>query len=199
MEETKTNNLAKACFLLNEEWIDTLPEKVEPYKYSKQHNRNMQKLFSKMRKDKYHTFKLLKVGKKHKLGVLIIAALISSMTTTAFAIPQSREYIIRKLFNHSSYTIKDVSNMETVSDLTVGYIPNGFELLDYYESKDIYSYEFYNTENYNYEKVIINNIEYIFYHNINSHGVIWNNNQYIFSIDSNLSKEEILKIAEKTE
>ena len=140
------------------------------------------------------------------------------MTTTAFAIPQSREYIIRKLFNHSSYTIKDVSNMETVSDLTVGYIPNGFELLDYYESKDIYSYEFYNddyfiivtkstlknktnfdTENYNYEKVIINNIEYIFYHNINSHGVIWNNNQYIFSIDSNLSKEEILKIAEKTE
>lgn len=212
MEETKTNNLAKACFLLNEEWIDTLPEKVEPYKYSKQHNRNMQKLFSKMRKDKYHKYT------KNTTRVLIIAALISSMTTTAFAIPQSREYIIRKLFNHSSYTIKDVSNMETVSDLTVGYIPNGFELLDYYESKDIYSYEFYNddyfiivtkstlknktnfdTENYNYEKVIINNIEYIFYHNINSHGVIWNNNQYIFSIDSNLSKEEILKIAEKTE
>ena len=53
MEETKTNNLAKACFLLNEEWIDTLPEKVEPYKYSKQHNRNMQKLFSKMRKDNH--------------------------------------------------------------------------------------------------------------------------------------------------
>ena len=120
MEETKTNNLAKACFLLNEEWIDTLPEKVEPYKYSKQHNRNMQKLFSKMRKDKYHKYT------KNTTRVLIIAALISSMTTTAFAIPQSREYIIRKLFNHSSYTIKDVSNMETVSDLTVGYIPNGF-------------------------------------------------------------------------
>lgn len=212
MEETKTNNLAKACFLLNEEWIDTLPEKVEPYKYSKQHNRNMQKLFSKMRKDKYHKYT------KNTTRVLIIAALISSMTVTAFAIPQSREYIIRKLFNHSSYTIKDTSNMEMVTDLTVGYVPDGFELTNEFSSNNAYFKEYSNdndyivinkstlnnelnfdTENYDYEKVNISNIEYIFYHNKNSQGVIWNNAQYIFSIDSNLSKEEILKIAEKTE
>lgn len=212
MEETKTNNLAKACFLLNEEWIDTLPEKVEPYKYSKRHNRNMQKLFSKMRKDKYHKYT------KNTTRVLIIAALISSMTVTAFAIPQSREYIIRKLFNHTSYIIKDTSNMELVSDLTVRYIPDGFKLTDYYESKDIYSYEFYNddyfiivtkltlknkfnfdTEIYDYEKILINNIEYTFHHNENSQGVIWNDGQYIFSINSNIPKDEMLKIAEKTE
>lgn len=210
MEET--NKLAKVCFLLNEEWIDSLPEKVEPYKYSKQHNRNMQKLFSKMRKDKYHKLT------KNTTRILIIAAILSSMTITAFAIPQSREYIIKKLFNHSSYTIKDTCNMEMVSDLIVGYIPDGFELSDYYESKDVYSYEFYkddyfiiitkstlknkinfDTEDYNYEKIFINNTEYIFYHNTNSQGVIWNNSLYICSIDSNLSKEEILKIAEKTE
>lgn len=130
------NNFAKACILSNEEWIDSFPSEITPYKYSKHHNRKMQKLFSKMRKDKYHKYT------KNTMRALIVAAIISSMTLTVFAIPLSRDYILRKLFNYSSYTIKDTGSSEIVSSLTIGYIPDKFKINDKFESNNIYSYEY---------------------------------------------------------
>ncbi|MDE6863181.1 MAG: hypothetical protein K2J41_02210, partial [Eubacterium sp.] len=136
------NNFAKACMLSNEDWINSLPTEIEAYEFSKHHNRQMNKLFSKMRKDKYHKYT------KNTLRVLIVAALISSMTITAFGIPQSREFIIKKLFNYSTYTIKNTSSSEYVSDIMVGYIPENFVLKEHYESHDVYSYEYWNGENF---------------------------------------------------
>lgn len=206
------NNFERACILSNDDWVDSLPDIIEPYKFSKQHNRKMQKLFSKMRKDKYHKYT------KNTTRALIIAALISSMTITAFAIPQSREFIIKKLFNHSSYTIKDVSNVDIVVNLTVEYIPEGFELTNNFESDNLFycEYEYLNkyliiskytldnkvdfdTEMYEYKKVIKDNLTYVLYRSqTGGTGIIWNKNDYIYSIKGNISDEILLEIALKT-
>lgn len=207
------NNFEEACMLSNEDWINFLPTEIEPYKFSKHHNKQMNKLFNKMRNNKYHKYT------KNTTRAIVVAALISSMTITAFAIPQSREYIIRRLFNHSSYTIKDTSYTEIVSDLTVGYIPDEFVLTDKFESINIYSYEYWNndkyiiiskytldnkinfdTEMYESEEIIINNIKYILYDlETEICGLIWNNNEYIYTIRGNISNEELMKIASKIE
>lgn len=207
------NNFEEACMLSNEDWINSLPTEIEPYKFSKYHNKQMDKLFNKMRNNKYHRFT------KNTTRVIVAAALISSMTITAFAIPQSREFIIKKLFNHSVYTIKDTSDAEFVSSITVGYIPDNFTLKEKYESDDVYSCEYwngdefvaifkytldnkinFNTEKYKYTEIEINNISYILYDlESDSCGVIWNNGGYIYTIKGNISSEELIKIASKIE
>lgn len=207
------NNFEEACMLSNEDWINSLPTEIEPYKFSKYHNKQMDKLFNKMRNNKYHKFT------KNTTKAIIAAALISSMTITAFAIPQSREFIIKKLFNHSVYVIKDTSDAEFVSSITVGYIPDNFTLKEKYESDDVYSCEYwngdnfvvifkytldnkinFNTEKYKYTEIEINNISYILYDlESDSCGVIWNNGGYIYTIKGNISSEELIKIASKIE
>lgn len=206
------NNFAKACMLSNEDWINSLPTEIEAYEFSKHHNRQMNKLFSKMRKDKYHKYT------KNTLRVLIVAALISSMTITAFGIPQSREFIIKKLFNYSSYTIKDVSDMDIVSNLTVEYIPDEFELIDKFESNNLYYCEYgdydkyiiiskytldnkinFDTETSDYKEILIDNIKYISYNSNTNSGIIWNSNGYLYAIEGNISNDELLQIAIKTE
>lgn len=206
------NNFAKACMLSNEDWINSLPTEIEAYEFSKHHNRQMNKLFSKMRKDKYHKYT------KNTLRVLIVAALISSMTITAFGIPQSREFIIKKLFNYSSYTIKDVSDMDIVSNLTVEYIPDEFELIDKFESNSLYYCEYgdydkyiiiskytldnkinFDTETSDYKEILIDNIKYISYNSNTNSGIVWNSNGYLYAIEGNISNDELLQIAIKTE
>ena len=207
------NNFEEACMLSNEDWINSLPTEIEPYKFSKHNNKQMNKLFNKMRNNKYHKYT------KNTATAIVAAALISSMTITAFAIPQSREYIISKLFNHFSYTTKDTGCTEIVSGLTVGYIPDEFILTDKFESDTIYSYEYLNddkyiiiskytldnkinfdTEMYESEEIIINNIKYILYDSETENcGLIWNNNEYIYTIRGNISNEELIKVASKTE
>lgn len=203
------NTFAKACVLSNEEWVDSLPTEVKPYQYSKQHKRKMKKLFSKMRNDKYHKYT------KNTVRILTVAAIMSSMTITAFAVPQSREYIIKKLFNYSSYTINDTDNAEIVSNLSVGYIPDGFELTNEFKSNNAYLMEYskgdsfivvnkytldnkinFDTGIYDYEIYVINNIEYTIYHTqSNTYGIVWNNGSYLYNVDSNMSKDEIMQIA----
>ncbi len=207
------NNFKKACMLSNEDWINSLPTEIEPYKFSKQHDKQMNKLLNKMRNNRYHKYT------KNTTRVIVAAALISSMTITAFAIPQSREFVVKKLFNHSIYTIKDTSNAEFVSSITVGYIPDNFTLKEKYKSDDVYSCEYWNedkfvavfkytldnkinfdTEKYEYKEIEINNISYILYDlETDTCGVIWNSRGYIYTIKGNISSEELMKIASKIE
>lgn len=207
------NNFEKACALSCEEWVNSLPDEIQPYEFSRQHNRKMNRLFSKMRNNKYHRFT------KNAIKLLVAAAIILSIAATAFAIPQSREYIIRNLFNYSSYTISNTDHSVKVSDLKVGYVPDGFELVSILKDENIHMFEYKNngkfivinksfignkinfdTEKFEYEKILINNIEYNLYQTkSDTYGIVWNNGLYTFDIDSNVSKDEMLKIAESIE
>ncbi|MGN0523183.1 MAG: hypothetical protein ACI4IG_02805, partial [Eubacterium sp.] len=106
------NNFTKACFLLNEEWVNSFPDEIEQFQHSRAYTKNINRLFSKMRNDKYHPLT------KGTLRALIIAAIIISLAVTAVALPQSRKYIIEKFTDHSTYTVADDAKANIVTDLT---------------------------------------------------------------------------------
>lgn len=202
-------NFEKACLLSCEEWVNTLST-IDDFQFSKSYERKMKKLFNKMRNDKYHRFTT------NTVKVLVAAAIIMSIATTAFAIPTTREYIFNHFKNYAVYTVADVDKAEQIEPISVGYLPDGFvqsyedSALDrktiFYENGNEWIYidkyridssVFKDNEYNNYETVQINGIDYIC--SVNDDGnteMIWNNGEYVYSIYSSLNMNELLTIAE---
>lgn len=202
-------NFEKACLLSCEEWVNTLST-IDDFQFSKSYERKMKKLFNKMRNDKYHRFTT------NTVKVLVAAAIIMSIATTAFAIPTTREYIFNHFKNYAVYTVADVDQAEKIEPISVGYLPDGF-VQNYEDSaldRNTLGYEngsewikidkyridssvFKDNEYNNYETVQINGVDYIC--SVNDDGnteVIWNNGEYVYSIYSSLNTNNLLTIAE---
>jgi hypothetical protein len=208
----KMSKLEEACLLSCEEWVNSFECETD-YQFSKAFEKKIDVLFDKMRNDRYHRFT------RRTARALIIVAIILSFATTVFAIPTTREYIIKKFSNHSTYAVVDSSNFENVEDLRVEYVPNGFEKSNELISDSLINvdYEYgekwfsisknnldaeinFDTESNEYEKITDNDISYIV-HNSNDKccEIIWNNGQNIYTINGNILKEELLKIATNVE
>lgn len=206
------SKFAKACILSYEEWVATIPEELPEPEYSKKHIRRMNALKNKMRGNVYHHFTT------KTIRVMLIAAILLAFLMTAFVFPSSREAFMDN-FNIASRYQMTKENKNSVPDkITVGYIPEGFEL----ESKDnsskmsYYKYTsldnstftvyksassgeiYFDTETNNSETICINNISYTYSENTlsNNKNIAWIVNDYVYRVDGNLSKDEMFKIAE---
>ena len=118
------NNFEKACEMSLNDWLATIPEIVPEAEYTKNHEKWKRKLFNKMRGNRYHRFTTKTVK------VLMIAAVLSALLLTAFVIPSSREYIIDNFDIFSRYQITEPNDNSVNGEITVGYIPEGFELAE---------------------------------------------------------------------
>ncbi len=204
------NVLQQACMLSNESFMSTIPDIVPEPQYSKKHIRTMNKLLNKMRDNRYHYFTTGTVR------VLIAAAIIFSLVVSAFAIPSVREYVITKFNTHSVFRAVSTEDSQYVTDLTVGYIPEGFELVEEDENRWEYTYLLYDEtddcliinkttkfaeigfdiEEAPIKTVVSNGIEYILYEDYDNHyGVVWYCDSYVYYIEGNVCQEELLKIA----
>ena len=117
----------------------------------------------------------------------------------------------------SRYQLTESNDNSVNGEITVGYIPEGFEL----ESSAIHDKHIYNkyvssqsdyftiikqasstivefdTEKGNVEKVARNGKMYILYEDtVDYICLVWNENDYVYQIHSSISKEELLRIAE---
>ena len=207
------SKFAKACILSYEEWVATIPEELPEPEYSKKHIRRMNALKNKMRGNVYHHFTT------KTIRVMLIAAILLAFLMTAFVFPSSREAFMDN-FNIASRYQMTKENKNSVPDkITVGYIPEGFEL----ESKQTYSktiiYDYssnkskftitkfsssveidFDTEYIKTETITIDNTEYTYSIGVsNISNILWIENDYVYQIKGNISKEEILKIAESIE
>ncbi len=167
-----------------------------------------------MRGDRLHKYT------KKATVIILVAAVILALIITGFAASFGREFIVNVFRDHSVYSVTDKKGSKTrASELIVGYIPEGFSLtkeddgkigkVKQYEKDSYYIYiekgiltgtYSYHTDT-NGETVEVNGTEYVF-RNDEEYGIlgyIWNNGEYVFEIEGNLSKEEILKIAESIE
>lgn len=203
----------EACLLSCEQWIDSFPTDIPKHDFSKNHQKMMNRLFDKMRNGKYHRFT------KNTIKILLIAAILLSITTTALAVPSCREYIIKTLFDYSDYSLVDDGHSADLDYLKLNYIPDDFIMTEKYILKDLYIYSYENgtyyfsvdkhsvnsqftidTEDYVYEKIFIDGKEGIFYKADQSeNGVIFNNGRFIFIVNGNISKDELIKIAQGLE
>lgn len=202
--------LEEACNISLKRWVDSLPDNIEPYQFSKKHERRMKVLFNKMRGGRYHSITT-------RATVLLVAAiLIFAMAVTAMAIPYTREFIIEKFFDHSTYTVVGGEYSE-IGDIEIGYIPEGFALIDIYNGdettrKSYRSYlddnwfdikitlanqdSYMDTETYDYETIATKSREYVYYHNDNYNGIIWNNSFATIRIIGSINIDEMLLIAD---
>ncbi len=200
--------LEEACSISLKRWVDSLPDNIEPYQFSKKHERRMKVLFNKMRGGRYHSITT-------RATVLLVAAiLIFAMAVTAMAIPYTREFIIEKFFDHSTYTVVGGEYSE-IGDIEIGYIPEGFE--KNYEmcgaAEHIISFQstnnkgwfdikvslsnqetYLDTELYTTEEKIVDNIKYTIYFNDTSNGIICNKSNYVIKASGSISLEELFTI-----
>lgn len=203
------SNFQEVCLLSCESWVDSFPDDIPKHKFSKKHKEKMKEIFELDTEIQKH-----KLSKK-TIKILLIAAILLGLATTAFAIPASREFIIQKFSNHSEYNVVDTENAEKVESLKLNYIPEGFVKTEDYEHAVMYSnseLSFYvekfeltssigfDTENYDSESIIINGIDGIYYTSKNNEkGVIFNNGNYIFVVSGNIEEKELVKIAQNVE
>ena len=203
------SNFQEVCLLSCESWVDSFPDDIPKHKFSKRHKEKMKEIFELDTEIQKH-----KLSKK-TIKILLIAAILLGLATTAFAIPASREFIIQKFSNHSEYNVVDTENAEKVESLKLNYIPEGFVKTEDYEHAVMYSnseLSFYvekfeltssigfDTENYDSESIIINGIDGIYYTSKNNEkGVIFNNGNYIFVVSGNIEEKELVKIAQNVE
>lgn len=204
------NNFEKACEMSLNDWLATIPEIVPEAEYTKNHEKWKRKLFDKMRGNRYHRFTTKTVK------VLMIAAVLSALLLTAFVIPSSREYIIDNFDIFSRYQLTESNDNSVNGEITVGYIPQGFELVNKHINSRLIAYDYSNgseqiviskctssikvefdTEKGNIEQFIVGDVTYILYDDTtNYNSVVWNENDYVYQIHSTVSKDELLKIAE---
>lgn len=207
------SNFQEVCLLSCENWVDSFPDDIPKHKFSKKHEEKMKELFEPDTKVQKHRLS------KKTIKILLIAAILLGLATTVFAIPASREFIIQKFSNHSEYNVLDTENAEEVESLKLNYIPEGFVKTEEYNSENYFIAVYdnldeyfsvkkytidtnvnYDTEKSNYEIIKINGIDAVFYKSDNNlGGIIFNNSKYLFVVNGNISKEELVKIAQNVE
>lgn len=204
------SKFAKACVLSYEEWVATIPEELPEPEYSKKHIRRMNALKNKMRGNVYHHFTT------RTIKVMLVAAILLALMMTAFVFPSSRDSFMDNFNIASRYQMTKENKNSVPDEITVGYIPEGFEL----ESKDkqskyiAYDYSsssnsyftiikhssaieiYFDTEDSITEQILIGNSTYLYYVDANGlGGIIWNEFDYIYRINGTISKDELINIA----
>ena len=189
------------------------PDEVEAHKFSQKHIDAINEII--------YPKPALKVKKLSKKTVrfIIIAAVLLALATTAIASPAFRQFTLKDFSNHSEYRVGDIKNAKAVSSLKLNYIPDKFKMVDKYESVNLFLFSYKNgeqifdveksylrstigfdTENSVKEELQINGADAAYYRTADNWGtVIFNNGEYIYYIGGNISKEELVKIAQNVE
>lgn len=204
------SKFAKACVLSFEEWATTIPEDLPEPEFSKRHIKRMNILLNKMRGDVYHHFTT------RTIKIILVAAVLLALLLTAFVFPSSRDSFIDNFNIASRYQMTKNNKNSVPNKITVGYIPEGFELISQESYSKSTMYHFisksnltfrihksssaieidFNTEDIETETVFIDNTEYTYGLSLsNVSYLIWQKNDYIYRINGEISKEEMLKIA----
>lgn len=143
------------------------------------------------------------------IKILLVAAIIAALLTCSVFAYTFVEY---KIYDYDKFSnvLADIKFKKIDRELSVGYIPDGFELVEKLKydfvsavvygnddkvmitiSKSSFREFTINTEFNKAHIITENGIDYIFY----GSGVLWYYNDYAYNIVSGVSEEEMLKIA----
>lgn len=172
-----------------------------------------------MKQREENIYRIFEMLPNRKANTRIIRALIAAAIIMILLIGTVFAYTVVEYKIHDYGTYSEVwANIiprQIDKPVEAGYIPEGFELVEFNDNKYLSS-KFYKNDNEfmvvsksNYKSIDINTeyvtsktysvsgIDYIFYgENEHGKGVVWFYNNYKYSIESNLSNEELLRIAQ---
>lgn len=205
------NNFQQACEMSCARWLSSLPQSPENHEFSEKHNKEMKKLFIKMRGNKYHRFT------KATARAILVAAIILALAATAFAVETRRHYALKPFSNYTEYSVASGKVNKDVDEISLHYIPKECYLSATYDMSDTLLYEYisdsgvrfnvniseqsglinFDTENYDCTTAQINGVEYvIFSDGKNYNGVLFNKYGYNIVVDGEIDRDELLVISE---
>lgn len=205
------DKFTKACRLACEQWVDSLPQDVPTHHFSPAFEEAMRPL---LQPNITAVPKKKRKFTKKTLKILVAAAVLLALAvaTTAIAVPLARRANVTQLPDHGEYEVADPENAPDVDGITVGYVPQGFEKTEDYgylyiyengeqsftvEKVELSARVSFDTEDYPSEPIIINGVEGVYYRpSAETGGIVFNNGEYMFAVDGNISKEELVKIAQ---
>ena len=213
--------LIKAFEIYNKKLCESLPtvEELKDITFSESFEKKMQKLIKAQKKSYFYLINT--VGKR---VAIIVLALIISLTATTFSVKAIRESVIEFITEtFEKFTKVTVQNEEYNSDTEIEfvktvpeYIPDGYKVeseieIDglyqvYYINREKnsidYCQELYcgtikriNTEDIEYQDLLINSYEGVFYNN-GMNTVVFADETYMYTVYGQVSKDELIKIAE---
>lgn len=199
--------------------ISELQEKQEEVVFSEAHEEKMQKLFKKEQRKIY--WKKLNSYSKRVACILLVAFLISGISM--MSVGAWRTKLMNFFFNpeNKNTTLhfnKDGSTTFQNEGILMHYIPYGFQVAKhsvnesaakaYFTSNDQYfCLSIYNiggtltidTENATKEEITINDFEAVLFAAPDHNYIVWNTETEIFSLKGNITKKELIKIAENSQ
>lgn len=201
--------------------LDEIEDSNEEVIFSKEHNEKMNELFKKVQ-IKYNVKKICQYAKRIAI-ILLVAIVIVGITT--FSVEAYRVKFMNYITKFTSNYIKfsneednqdDSSNIDTsVENVVFDYLPEGFKLIRSSKNKVITEIEFekdnlfirydssntesnfeFDVENAQVEYTKINNIEYTIIEKDDMISIFWISGNKSNYIESNVEKEELIKVAE---
>ena len=203
----------------NKELCESLPtdEELKDITFSEAFEKKMQKLIRAQKKSYYL---INTVGKR--VAVIILAIMIS-LTATTFGVKAIRESVIKFITEtFEKFTAVSVENEEADAQVEIiktapQYIPEGYDLKSELEAGVIYKINYMNqdnnsidyiqkinfgtianinTEDIEYEKIIINSFEGLKYVKNTINTVVFADETYMYSVYGQVSFDELIKMAE---
>lgn len=205
------SNFEEICLLSCEKWVDSFPDDIPKHKFSEKHEKIMKPLLACQPRDNERRLS----GKI--IRFIIIAAVIMAVAATVFAIPSSREFIIKKFSGRTQYSVTETENNQKVESLDIGYIPAGFEKTYEYDYDYFYKYGYENINGkehfdvdkhglnaainydsrFDSEEIYVNGAKGVYFSAENGDkAIVFNNGEYVYTISGDIEKEELIKIAQ---
>jgi hypothetical protein len=207
------SNLEQALRLNLFEEMELIPTELkEEFIHSENYNRQINRLFDKMRGDKYHRFT------KKATTIILVAAILFALVVAGFAATIGRDFLIKTFSDHFEYIITDKSNSKRVKSLQVMYLPEGFVLESESGDSKTISHKYfthgdkyvsinkssiktsvgYDTD-YSDSTLVIDGVTYVYisFEDSDINGYIWNKDDYIYFIQGNISSEMLIEIAKQ--
>ncbi|NLG03402.1 MAG: DUF4367 domain-containing protein [Clostridia bacterium] len=205
---------------INAEFNDLIPE-TDSHTFSPRFEKKMKKLINQRKKPYY---KLINTFGKRVACITLTIIVASSITVMSSEALRTRfkGFFIQIENTHSTIKSDDKANCpDTIeeiyeitydlSDFTVEFedydeydrhttYKKGNIIISFYQhSKPSYDVD-YNTEDAEIQEIEINEIKGLYFlDNKNYDHLIWDNGDYIFNVNSNIGKDELIKIAESVQ
>ena len=197
-----------------------LQEPEEQIEFSAEHEQKMQWIF----RQEHRKLRRRKIMKYTKIAACMVGVLILSAGITISSVDAWRVKVLNYVLDFNqpntdfSFNEPGSGQQYEGDDITLGYIPDGFELteqsksrmgiiLAYTKEEQYFDISFTNigtsfsvdTEDGTVEKITFKGYEAVYTSNPNINALVWHDNELVFKVLGNISKEEIFKIAEGIE
>lgn len=208
--------LDEAAVLAEKRLNEKYTEPEDEISFSEEHKQKMKVLFRKeTRKARRRKF-----AKFSGIAACFLLVLVIGFGATVFSVDAWRvrflNFVLEAGRPNTDFNFSPTGGTYYSDDVvSLAYIPMGFEVANGASTKSSLSLNFkkekeyfdfflcsidtnmnIDTENGTIEKVTINGRDAIYITTPNINAVVWHNNEYVFRIIGNISKEEMIKIAE---